>query len=79
MNTQDAIAGALKAAFAGEGDQAPLFVTKAIAIVEGMTADGTRILYTWRDVDTTMPWDAIGMLDTALTRLRHDSLDEDDG
>lgn len=76
MNTQDAIADAVVEAFADEGEHAPQFITKAVLVVEGMTADGSRLLYTWRDTDTTMQWDAIGMLETAITQLRHDSLND---
>ena len=78
MSTRDAIAGAVVEAFADEGECAPRFITKAVVVVEGMTADGTRLLYTWRDTDTTMQWDAIGMLETTLTQLRHDSLNNED-
>lgn len=78
LSTQDAIAGAVKDAFADEGEHAPQFITKAVLVVEGMTAVGSRLLYTWRDTATTMQWDAIGMPETAPTQLRHDSLTDED-
>jgi hypothetical protein len=55
-------------------------VTKWVACVEGINADGERYLWLMAD-DDTMPWDRLGMLQFALTREQDDinkaSEDED--
>lgn len=66
-DTRAAIQSAITGAIADEGDM----VTKWVACVEGINADGERYLWLMAD-DDTMPWDRLGMLQFALTREQDD-------
>ena len=77
MGISDAIAGAVTAEFADVEDS-PVFVTRAVVVFEGITAGGIRIMYSWRDPDTTMLWDAIGLLESQLARLKAEMATDDD-